>query len=102
MLGPPVAFQRFPDGLGISFDVWIPQLGELCAVPLSSQDGVHNGTAGQAGNVTDDMVDLQVHLRQRLVHVLHVLTGRRDQFVTVPQHGPHGADVLPRPKGCSQ
>jgi hypothetical protein len=31
------------------------------------------------------MVDLQIHLRQRLVHVLHVLTGRRHQFVPVPQ-----------------
>jgi hypothetical protein len=66
---------------------------------LSSQDGVHNGTARQPGNVTDDMMDLQVHLRQRFVHVLHVLAGRRDQFVPVPQHGPHGADVLSGPKG---
>jgi hypothetical protein len=23
--------------LGVGFDVWIPQLGELCAVPLSSE-----------------------------------------------------------------
>ena len=45
MLGPPVAFQGFPDGLGVGFDMWIPELGELCAVPLSSQDGVHNGKA---------------------------------------------------------
>jgi hypothetical protein len=45
------------------------------------------------------MMDLQVHLRQRFVHVLHVLAGRRDQFVPVPQHGPHGADVLSGPKG---
>jgi hypothetical protein len=37
MLGPPVAFQRFSDDLGVGFDVWIPQLGELCAVPLSSE-----------------------------------------------------------------
>jgi hypothetical protein len=100
MLGPPVAFQRFSDGLGVDFDVWIPQLGELCAVPLSSQDGVHNGPARQPGNVTDDMMDLQVHLRQRLVHVLNMLAGRRDQFVPVPQHGSHGADVLSGPK-CS-
>jgi hypothetical protein len=85
MLGPPVAFQRFSDGLGVGFDVWMPQLGELGAVPLASQNGVHNGQARQSGNVTDDMVDLQVHLRQRLVHVLHVLTGRPDQFVSVPQ-----------------
>jgi hypothetical protein len=54
---PPAIF----GGLGVGFDVWIPQLGELCAVRLSSQDGVHNGTARQPGNVTDDMMDLQVH-----------------------------------------
>jgi len=61
------------------------ELGELCAVPLSSQDGVHNGEARQPRNVIDDMVDLQVHLRQRLVHVLHVLAGCRHQFAPVPQ-----------------
>jgi hypothetical protein len=76
--------RRFSDGVGVGFDVWIPQLGELCAVRLSSQDGVHNGTARQPGNVTDDMMDSQVHLRQLVVHGLHVLAGR-DQFVPVPQ-----------------
>jgi len=45
------------------------------------------------------MMDLQVHLRQCLVHVLHVLTGRCDQFVPVPQYSPHSADVLSGPKG---
>jgi hypothetical protein len=54
MLRSPVAFQRFSDGFGVGFDVWIAQLGKLCAIPLSSQNGVHNGTACQSGNVTDD------------------------------------------------
>ncbi len=85
MLGPPVAFQRFSDGLAVGLDVWIAQFGELGAVPLPSQDGVHNGQACQPGNVIDDMVDLQIHLRQRLVHVLHGLAGRRHQFAPVPQ-----------------
>src|SRR6202041_2280097 len=89
------------DSLGVGFDVWIPQLGGLCAVPLSSQNGVHNGTARRPGDVTD-MMDLQVHLRQRLVHVLYVLTGRCDQFVPMPKYCPHSADVLPRPKCSSQ
>jgi hypothetical protein len=48
------------------------------------------------------MVDLQVHLRQRLVHVLHVLTGGHDQLAPVPQHGPNGADVLLGPKRSAQ
>ncbi len=60
MLGPLVALHRFGDGLGVGMDVWMPQLGELGAVPLASQNGVYNGQAGQSGNVTEDMVDLQV------------------------------------------
>jgi hypothetical protein len=44
------------------------------------------------------MMNLQVHLRQGFVHVLHVLTGRRNQFVPVPQKGPYRADILSRPK----
>ena len=35
------------------------------------------GTACQPGNVTDDVMDLQIHLRQRFVHVVHVWIGRR-------------------------
>jgi hypothetical protein len=98
MFEPPIAHQRFSDGLGVGLDVWIAQLGELGAVPLPSQDGVHNGQACQPGNITDDMVNLQNHLCQRLVHVLHVLTGRPDQLAAVPQKRPHGADVLFGPK----
>src|SRR5262249_49200601 len=98
MLRPPVAFDRFSNGLGVSFDVRIPQLGEFCAVSLSSQDGVDHGKASHPSDVADDMMDLQIHLRQRLVHGLHLLTGRRDQFVAVAQKGPYRADVLPWPK----
>ena len=50
--------------------------------------------ANHPGNVTDNMVDLQVHLCQRLVHVLHMLTGGRDQLAAVPQHSPNGTNVL--------
>jgi hypothetical protein len=48
------------------------------------------------------MVDLQVHLRQHLVHVLHVLTGGHDQLTAVPQHGPNSANVLLGSKRSAQ
>jgi len=50
---------------------------------LSSQDGVHDGKPGRPGNVIDDMVDLQIHLRQRFMHVLYVLTGGHDQLAAM-------------------
>jgi len=34
------------------------------------------------------MLDLQIHLRQRLMHVLHVLAGHLHQFPAVPHHRP--------------
>ena len=55
------------------------------ARPLPGQDGVHNAQAGQSGDVIDDVVDLQIHLCQRLVQVLHVLAGRCEQFAPVSQ-----------------
>jgi hypothetical protein len=61
---------------------------------LPSQDRVHDGKPGRPGDFTDDMVDLQVHLRQRLVHVLHMLTGGHDQLAAVPQHDPNGAKAV--------
>jgi hypothetical protein len=48
------------------------------------------------------MVDLQIHLSQRLVHVLHVLRGCHDQLAAVPQNGPYCANVFLRPKRRSQ
>jgi hypothetical protein len=44
------------------------------------------------------MLDLQVHLSQCLLHVLHVLNGCHNQFAAVSQHRPHGANVLLGPK----
>jgi hypothetical protein len=71
MLGPPVAFQGFSEGLRVGFDVWILQIGEFVAYP-DVQPGWHPQWQGQSPrNVTDDVMDLQVHLGQRLVHVLH-------------------------------
>jgi hypothetical protein len=77
-------------------------LANSALVPLPSQDGVHNGKPGHSGNVTDDRVDLQVHLCQRLVHVLHMLTGGHDQLAAVPQYCPNGANILLGSKRSTQ
>jgi hypothetical protein len=98
MLGPPVALQRFPDGLLAGLDAWIPQLRQHHRIPLPGYDGIQNRQPCQARDVTDDMLDLHVHLRQRLLHMLHVLAGHLDQIVAVPHERTYRAHIPLRPE----
>ena len=48
---------------------------EFFRVAFAGHDRIDNGQTRYTRDVVNDMVDLQIHLRQRLVHVLDVLTG---------------------------
>ena len=39
------------------------------------------------------MLNLQIHLSQRLLHVLYVLAGHLDQIVAMPHDSSHGAHI---------
>lgn len=52
-------------------------LAQLCqhmGIPFTLQNCVDDRQAGQAGYITDDVMNLQVHLVQRFLHVLDVTT----------------------------
>ncbi len=53
------------------------------SVPLIPN--THNRQAGQSGDVTDDMMNLEIHLVQRLVHVENMGGRQLDQIVTMAQ-----------------
>jgi hypothetical protein len=67
MLRPPRAHQRFLNGLRTGFDAANPQLGQFDRVALAGDDGIDNRQPGGPGEVADHMVNLQIHLRQRLI-----------------------------------
>ena len=62
----------------------VAQRGQLRRVALAGQDGLDDRRAGHAGDVADDLGELDVHLLQRLLHVLDVVRGVADQHLPLP------------------
>jgi hypothetical protein len=67
----PVAAQTFGDRLAAGFDAVVFQLRQRHRIAFATQDGFQYGQARHAGDVADDVLELNVHLRERLVQVVH-------------------------------
>ena len=86
VLCAPVALQRLDQGLAAGFDPPVGQSGQPRRVPLPLQDGVGNGQTGHPGQIRDGMVEMDVHLAVRLLHVQHAARRILDQGVAMAQH----------------
>ena len=71
----------------------VAQGGQHGRVSLAGHDGADDAQAGRAGDVGDDVVQLQVHLRQRLLHVLDVRRGVVQQALALAQVGAQRGDL---------
>ena len=67
MFGAPVAPQTFSDDIATGFDAVVFHGGERLRIAFTVQDAIEDGLAGDAGQITDDVVELNVHLREGLV-----------------------------------
>ncbi len=47
-------------------------LGEHDGIALAGDDGSDDLHSGRAGDVGDDVMELNIHLHERLLHVLNV------------------------------
>ena len=65
--------------------------------PLPGQNGIDDRQAGLPRDVTDDVMQLQIHLVQRLLHVVHVRGGHLHKAFPVPQQRADSAYLLLRP-----
>lgn len=99
---PAVAPQSLGDRRRGRLDPPIAVPGQHVGVPLAGEDRVEDGQAGDPGQVAQDVVELEVHLGERLLHVLGVGGGQLDQAVAMAQEGPHGTDRLRRAEGGPQ
>src|SRR5215831_14502259 len=80
----------------------VPELGQLLRRPCATQDRPEDGPPGDAGDVAEDFGQLQVHLLQGLLQVLHVPAGLAVQVGPLPQVGPQPAGLLVGPEGRRQ
>jgi hypothetical protein len=71
VLASPVALQAGGDLVGAGLDAHVAQRSQCVPVALAGDDGTQDGLAAGAGHVGDDGGQLDVHLHQRLLHVLH-------------------------------
>ena len=55
-------------------DPGVSELRQLAWVPFTSHDGYDDLHTGLPGDVADNVLELDVHLRQRLVHVLDMMS----------------------------
>jgi hypothetical protein len=98
VLRPVVADERLHDRRFARLDPPVAQRGQRARIAFAVEDRIQDRQAGDTGQVADHVMKVQVHLRERLLHVLHVPCGRFDQHVPMPQIGPQGADLVRRPE----
>jgi hypothetical protein len=57
---------------GTALHPLVPQLRQHQRIALPFHDGIENRQSTLPGDVTKHVMDLEVHLRQGFLHVLHV------------------------------
>ena len=72
MLGAVAAGERLRDRLGTGVATVMAQARQRLRVALAGKDRADDAQAGRAGDVGDDVVELKIHLRQGLLHMLDV------------------------------
>jgi hypothetical protein len=102
VLGEVVAFQGLGDLVLGVMAARVAVLGEFEGVMLAIGDVADDGQAGSAGDVRDDIGELEVHLLEGLVEVVDFAGGGLDERVTVTDEVPEGADVLRGAEGGAQ
>jgi hypothetical protein len=72
----------------------VPQCRQRMRVALTRQDSLQDRDPGHAGDIADHVVELQVHLIQSLLHVLHVTGRHLHQTVPMAEDRTYATDRL--------
>ena len=77
----------------------VAQPGQLPRVPFADHDGFDDVHAGLAGDVSDDVLKLHVHLGQGLMHMLDVVGSVLHQHRPLSQVAAQASGVPVRSEG---
>jgi hypothetical protein len=103
MFGAVLSLQRFGNGVCTGLNTIVPLRGEGTRVALPSDQRAENAHACHPGTIAQDMVQVEMHLIQRLLPMLKMLHGHPDQMVPMAEQTAELATVLRRPKRrCQQ
>jgi hypothetical protein len=102
MFVAPIALQGAGDGGLIVLAAIVTQLGQRRRITLAGQDGADNRQAGHAGKVADHMLQLDVHLGQRFLHMLDMLRGMGEQHRALAEITAQHADLVSRTEGTRE
>ena len=102
VLGAVIADQGLGDGLPGGLDAEIAQGGQPLRIALSGEKGADDAQAGDAGDVADHVVELEIHLDQGFLHVLDVGGGGLDEPGALAPVGAQDADLIGGAEGGGQ
>ena len=102
VLLPPVPLQRLGNRGFVCFHARTTKLRQLSGVPFTVHDGLYNVHPGPAGDVADDVLELHVHLGQRLLHMLDMMGRVLHQHGPLSQVAAQTPDLRVGPKGSRQ
>src|SRR5262249_61997013 len=71
---------------------------QFLAIPLPTDNRPNDPHPSQACNVSDDVMELQIHLHHRFLHVLDMRGAIFDQHLTVSQLAAQSDNLAHRPK----
>lgn len=85
MFCPVIAHQG---GLHLSgralVDSLVTQFNQLLWIALTGQDRIDNAQSGHPGNIAHCVVEVEVHLLERFLHMLDFRATGTDQIVRMP------------------
>jgi hypothetical protein len=102
MLVPVATGERGRDLLLRGLATVVPVAGELDGVGVAGGDVAEDGHARGPGEVADDVVELQVHEGQGLLHALDVGGRGRDELIAMPHERPDRRDLGRRAEAAPQ
>src|SRR5271157_491674 len=102
MLWAVVTGHGFSNCCFAGFDFRVAELGKSNRVLLARQNSIDNRHTCGACQVADYVMELDVHLVQRLLHVLNMYCRHLNQTFPVPPHRSNSADRLWRTMRSTQ